>query len=193
MFDQLLNVAKRHLGQRAWPLGDDLDAVRSWLGPGERVEHYVRGYADDERLLWAATPRRLLLVERERFERDVREVSYAEVRGIEQRPGRLGPALALVTTRKTYVIDLENVTAAPDAAVQTFAAYVRERMSSSATRSRRGEDNESLASASPAQPAAIARTERVTALIRELAALRDAGVISEDEFQSEKRKLLVHG
>jgi hypothetical protein len=192
MFDQLLNVAKRHLGQHAWPLGDDLDALRSWLGPGERVEHYVRGYDDDERLLWAATPRRLLLVERERFERDVREVSYAEVRGIEQRPGRLGPALALVTTRKTYVIDLENDTAAPDAAVQSFAEYVRERMSASA-RVSRSEENASVTSASPAQPAAIARTERVTALIRELAALRDGGIISEDEFQSEKRKLLVHG
>jgi putative oligomerization/nucleic acid binding protein/PH (Pleckstrin Homology) domain-containing protein len=192
MFDQLLNVAKRHLGQRAWPLGDDLDALRSWLGPDERVEHFVRGYDDDERLLWAATPRRLLLVERERFDREVREVSYAEVRGIEQRAGRFGPALALVTTRKTYAIDLENVSAAPDAAVQSFAEYVRERMSASA-RVWRGEGNPSVTSASPAQPAAIARTERVTALIRELAALRDGGVISEDEFQSEKRKLLVHG
>ena len=192
MFDQLLNVAKRHLGQHAWPLGDDLDALRSWLGPGERVEHYVRGYADDERLLWAATPRRLLLVERERFERDVREVSYAEVRGIEQRPGRLGPALALVTTRKTYVIDLDNGTAAPNAAVQPFAEYVRERMSERGTVRRSGEGNGSVTSASSAQPAAIARTERVTALIRELAALRDAGVITEDEFQSEKRKLLIH-
>jgi hypothetical protein len=50
MFDQLLNVAKRHLGQRVWPLGDDLDALRSWLGPDERVEHLVRGYDDDAAL-----------------------------------------------------------------------------------------------------------------------------------------------
>jgi hypothetical protein len=77
--------------------------------------------------------------------------------------------------------------------VQPFAEYVRERMSASATLSRRGKGNASLTSASSAQPAAIAHTERVTALIRELAALRDGGVISEDEFQSGKRKLLVPG
>jgi hypothetical protein len=41
--------------------------------------------------------------------------------------------------------------------------------------------------------AALTRAERVSAAIRELAALREAGDLTNEEFEAEKRRLLAHG
>jgi hypothetical protein len=187
MLDDLLHVARRRLGQTGLALGDDLRALESRLVPDERIEQHVRGHDDDERLLWAATPRRLFLVERETFERDVREVAYGDVRLVERRPAGRGTALVLGTARKTYVMEgVDGMLA------DAFVAYVRARLAPPGTVYAAGSPARTM-EAPDGATAALIRAERVSAAIRELAALRQAGDLTSEEFEAEKRRLLALG
>ncbi|MBL0889118.1 MAG: hypothetical protein IBJ19_00760, partial [Gemmatimonadaceae bacterium] len=163
MFDDLLPGAKRRLGRAGLALGDDLHALESRLAPDERIEQHVRGHDDDERLLWAATPRRLFLVEREMFERDVRELAYGDVRLVERRPAPRGTALVLRTVRKTYVIE-----GVDDLHADAFIAYVRARLAPLEMVGAAGSLPRTMEARGGGTPA-LTRAERVSPAIRGLA------------------------
>jgi hypothetical protein len=117
----------------------------------------------------------------------VREIAYRDVRLVERRPAGRGTALVLGTARKSYVMDGVDVMRA-----DAFIAYVRARLAPAELVGTAGSPARTLQSPGD-DTAALARAERVSAAIRELAALRAAGDLTSEEYEAEKRRLLADG
>lgn len=123
MLEQLLDAVRRRMDRAGIALGDDLSALARRLGPEEPIDAHVRGRDEDETIVWAATSRRVLIVERELFERDVEAVWWRDAREVMVYPHGAVAMIALTTTRKVYHVD-----GVPLQDAEAFAAYAHARM-----------------------------------------------------------------
>lgn len=136
------------------------------LAPGETIIRMAQGRYEGKQGLVVATDSRVMFVESGMMRQRLEDFPYERISTIQSQTGMAFGKLVIHASGNKAVIDQ----IAPKALSDTLASDVRERL---------GE-----------KPAATAAADGPAERLRKLAELRDAGVISEDEFAVKKAKLL---
>lgn len=144
--------------------GKELLILAGALGEDEPIEAAVAGEFDDVKGLAVATPQRVLFVAGTIFKQKSESLVYEKISSVQAEARRL----VVYTSGNSAALDkIINANAA-----RVFADYVRARLN----------DGQKTAAPPPA--------DDIPAKLEQIARLRDQGILSEDEFQTQKAKLL---
>lgn len=152
--------------------GREIKELPKILWEGENVEAIVQGMYRNGLGILVATDRRLVFVDKGVVGVKVEDFPYDKISSIQYETGMLMGGITIFASGNRSEIDK-----VPKDRVRPFAEYVRAKISAPAL------------PASTAAPPVASGADVVTQL-KDLAALRDAGVLTEDEFATQKAKLL---
>lgn len=152
----------------------NLAAVAEHLDDGESVKHSCFGAFDIEMLgqdsraagVFVVTEKRAVLFGKKLFGYDMESFPLSKITAIEMSKGMLGKKITLKMSGNSAEMKMIN-DGDPDALVN----YIRENMGETTV---------------PTAPA-----EDIPAQIQKLAALKDQGILTEDEFTTKKAELLA--
>jgi len=184
----------------AQPLDErEQERVAAALAAGESVVAFIRGRTDGRRAVWVATGSRVARVGTSWFGR-TEATAYGEIQAIEAHEGAHGHTVRLMTARATH-----HLVAVNPAASEAFTAHLAgatglaprfvasiRRLREEAEAARRAEEaraREARLAAAAQSAVPRAPTDLVQALA-EAARLREAGTLSDEEFQRLKQRLL---
>ncbi|MDX2194551.1 MAG: SHOCT domain-containing protein [Gemmatimonadales bacterium] len=191
--------------------------VSATLATGETVHRWVRGRTDGKRTLWLATERRIVVLRVGGFFPRSSELAVADVRALEMQEGAHGHTVRLTTTTtrvsllavhppmsvafaehlkgaagiEPVLIPSRRATPGRDAQAEAYAAAEAERRARYEANRRAVFEATQAAVAAPAAPAAAAAGGDLLQRLKEAAALREAGVLTDDEFAALKARLLA--
>lgn len=154
----------------------NLEAVEEHLDQGETIKQSCYGFFETKMLgqdsgnngIFLVTEKRAMLFGKKLFGHDMESFPLSKITAIEMSKGMLGKKITLKMSGNSAEMKMIN-DGDPDALVN----YIRENM------------GETAAAPAPA-PA-----EDIPAQIQKLAALRDQGILTEEEFTSKKAELLA--
>ncbi len=153
----------------------NLEAIKEHLDEGETVLHYCSGLFEYKLLgqdsknngIFAATQSRAILFGKKMFGYDMESFPLSKISAIEMSKGMFGKKINLKMSGNTA-----QMTMISQGDPEGFVAYVRENMGEKAA------------------PAA-APADDIPTQIQKLAALKDQGILTEDEFAAKKAELLA--
>ena len=154
----------------------NLEAIKEHLDEGESVVQWCSGLFETEMLgqdtknsgIFAATQTRAILFGKKMFGYDMESFPLTKITAIEMSKGMIGKKINLKMSGNTAKMTMISQ-GDPDA----FVAYIRENMGEKA-----------------AAPAALAADD-IPTQIQKLASLKDAGILTEEEFSTKKAELLA--
>jgi PH (Pleckstrin Homology) domain-containing protein/putative oligomerization/nucleic acid binding protein len=153
----------------------ELRKLTELLGEGEEVLNLARGQYDGKTGLLFVTDRRVVFTEQGMMRSRLEDFPYERISSVQTETGAVfGKVTIFASGNKAKI---ERV--APKERVPEIGDYVRTRLESKA------------ATSEPASAAAAPAGGDVMDQLERLGKLRDAGVISEDEFTSKKAELLA--
>lgn len=174
--------------------------VAAALAAGEAILAFIRGRTDGRRAVWVATGSRVARVGTSWFGR-TEVTAYDEIRAIEAHEGAHGHTVRLVTARATH-----HLVAVHPPASEAFTAHLAgatgleprfvpsiRRLREEAEAARRAEQvraREARLAAAALQSAASGAPGDLVQALAEAARLREAGTLSDEEFQRLKQRLL---
>jgi hypothetical protein len=174
--DALAMLASQKLS-RARMVRRELRKLPSILGEGEQALNLARGEYDGKEGLLAVTDRRVLFLEEGMIRHRLEDFPYDKISSVQTKTGmRSGELTIFVSGNKATVKDVHPKQRAPE-----IGDYVRQRIASGPT--------QAPAAAAP-QAAPGTPTESPMEQLKKLAELRDAGIVSEEEFEAKKAELL---
>lgn len=146
------------------------------LVPGESIEEATTGMIKVRRMgtnterngTIAVTDRRLVLFTKKVGGYDMQDFAYAMIASVDHKRGMMGGNLTINAAG-----DQTHVSMVPKDDIETIAHAIREKVN-----------------ASRSGPAAVVAPLDPMDQLKKLAELRDAGVISSDEFDAKKKQLL---
>lgn len=150
----------------------DVRKLPQYLNGGETVLAMTRGYTASKYGLLVATDRRVLFVAEGMINHSFEDFPYDRISSVTSSRGLTRGKILIQTSGAARVI--EQV---PKGEAEAIAAVIRDRVEGM-TRER---------SESAAQPVA----GLLAAELRDLALLRDQGVLTSDEFEAQKKRLLA--
>ncbi len=151
------------MGQR------DLLPLCNTLGDDEIIEHVVPGDYEGGSGLLVATDQRVLFVDKRFLGQRVEMFAYDKIASIQVSSGMIHATITIMTSGNTAAIKK-----VPDVlAARRLTEYVRQRLTASKSAS-----------------APTASTPDIITQLERLAALRAQGILTEDEFQAQKQRLL---
>ena len=172
--DALAMLARQKLS-RARMVRRELRKLPSILGEGEQALNLARGEYDGKEGLLAVTDRRVIFLEEGMIRHRLEDFPYDKISSVQTKTGmRSGELTILVSGNKATVKDVHPKQRAPE-----IGDYVRQKIASG-----------SKPAAAAPQAAPSAPTESPMDQLKKLAELRDAGVVSEEEFEAKKAELL---
>jgi hypothetical protein len=138
MLETLKQTIRDGLNLGAHPLDEDerrtVDLV---LEPGEPIVAFARGCDGRDAMLLVATPRQLIVVERELIHGEIHAIPRSDLLRVRRLPGRWGTTLEILTARgKTYYAaavddaqgaEFESLITAPSNRSESRATLVRVR------------------------------------------------------------------
>jgi hypothetical protein len=143
----------------------DILGASKVLDAGESIEYAVQGKLGKTSGLLVATDRRVFFVNQGLIKTQAESFLYTKISSVQYKTGLLRSSIALIVDARTLIIDhVLN-----DFAVK-MADYLRERIE------RKDEPRAAL-------PDAVSQLER-------LAKLKEQGVLTDEEFQAQKKKIL---
>jgi len=146
------------------------------LGEQEDVLNLARGEYDGKEGLIVVTDRRVMFVEQGMIRSNLEDFPYDRVASVKSETGmRSGKLTIFVGGNKAELKDIH-----PKARVTEIGDYVRGRISA-------GSSSKTPTQATPTPVVADGPMEQ----LKKLGELRDAGVLSEDEFEAKKAELLT--
>ena len=153
----------------------NLEAIKEHLDEGETVLHYCNGLIETTMLgqdskqggIFAATQSRAILFGKKMFGYDMESFPMSKISAIEMSKGLIGKKINLKMSGNTA-----KMTMISQGDPEGFVAYIRENMGEKAA------------------PAA-APADDIPAQIQKLAALKEQGILTEDEFAAKKAELLA--
>jgi hypothetical protein len=147
--------------------------------PGEELVTAASGRYEDRNGLLAITDRRILFVDDGFVRKRVEEFHYNRVSSIQWKSGMLSSMLTIVTSgNKATIKDVM-----PKERAQEIAGYVSKRISGDITRPAAPAVAAPAPAEAPAGPSPIEQ-------LKQLGELRDAGVLTDGEFEAKKAELL---
>jgi len=154
--------------QQAQMASLDVLGASKVIEPGEIIEQAIQGKIDKTKGLLIATDRRLVFVNQGIIKTQSESFRYDKISSVQYETGFLHTTITmLIDSRKLKVEGVIN------AAGATFATYVRQRVDQGV------------------QPAPVAAASAdVVGQLERLADLRTKGILTDEEFQTQKRKLL---
>lgn len=172
-------------GMFKWARRRDLRRLPEMLGDGESVVALAQGnrspwwYAAGYWLI-VLTDRRILLMRQTGVREKLQDFAFDRIRSVESNSDRMGGKLAILIPEHRVVID----SIAPKAAAAEIADYIRARIDPPADDEPPGNagipaDDEPPGNSGPPEQ------------IKKLAELRDAGILTEEEFEAKKTDLLA--
>ena len=171
--DALAMLARQKLS-RARMVRRELRKLPSILGEGEQALNLARGEYDGKEGLLAVTDRRVIFLEEGMIRHRLEDFPYDKISSVQTKTGmRSGELTIFVGGNKATVKDVHPKQRAPE-----IGDYVRQRVASGPA---------PTPAAEAAQPPAA---ESPMDQLKKLADLRDAGVVSEEEFEAKKADLL---
>lgn len=142
------------------------------LWENELPEALATGMYGNHKGIVVATDRRAIFIDKGLISLTVEDFPYERISSIEYHTGMLLGSITIYTSGNKA--EIKQV---PKAEVRPFAEFLRARISAPTP------------VANVAQPVPAANSDRVTQLER-LASLKSQGILTEDEFEQEKRKVL---
>lgn len=115
MLDPTRELMRQGVVTPAGPLtARERAAVSVALPPHEGIEAFVRGYDDDEPVLWVVTPSGIVVLSPERIGFEPATLPWWAIRDVEMVTHRWGAALVLCASRHVYRLDGVPTTGARD-------------------------------------------------------------------------------
>jgi len=164
---------KRRLQEVGWTAQQTQMASLDALGAskvlemGEAIERAVQGKINKVKGLLLATDRRLVFVNQGLIKTQSESFRYDRISSVQYESGFMHTTISLLIDSRT--LKIEGII---NAAGASFADYVRQRVDQRT------------------QPAPAAAPVDVAGQLERLADLRERGILSDEEFQAQKRKLL---
>ena len=153
----------------------ELRKLPSILGEGEQALNLARGEYDGKEGLLAVTDRRVIFLEEGMIRHRLEDFPYDKISSVQTKTGmRSGELTIFVSGNKATVKDVHPKQRAPE-----IGDYVRQKIAFG-----------SKPAAAAPQAAPSAPTESPMDQLKKLAEPRDAGVVSEEEFEAKKAELL---
>ena len=157
----------------------NLNAVSSHLDAGENIiascfgayETKVMGQDSVRNGVFIATEKRIIFFSKKLFGYDLESFPLSKIAAIEMSKGMMGKSITLKMSGNESKMKWIN-----KGEPETLVNYVREHM------------GEHRNPSEPTQP--MAQVDDIPGQIQKLASLRDAGILTEEEFQSKKTELL---
>lgn len=157
----------------------DIRKLPEYLGSDEHVFAMAGGLTGGNNGLLVATDRRVLFVSEGVINHSFEDFPYDRITTVMTKRGMAFGKILITTAGVTRVIEQVNKGEA-----EAISAVIRERVDGT-TRERAYRPP-----LTPAAPPAVGPAKGIAAELRELAELRDSGILTEDEFAEQKRKLL---
>jgi hypothetical protein len=162
-------------GMIRWAVGKELAKLPSLLGEGEEVMNVAQGMYADKNGLVAVTNCRVMFVEEGLMRSRLEDFPYGRISSVQTSTGwTAGDLTIFASGNKTLITRVM-----PKERVNEVGDYVRSRISA-------GEQPAST----PVSPTAPAPPPDIYEHLRKLGELRDAGVLSQQEFDLKKAELL---
>jgi hypothetical protein len=161
-------------------VGKELKKLPALLLDGEEVLNLARGRYDRRQGLVVLTDRRILFVEEGVMRSRLEDFPYAKVSSVQSQTAVMSGKLQIFASGNKAVID--NVL--PKARAVEIADYVRHRIAEPAS-------GLATQAAGSSPPVAAVPQPDVTDQLMKLGELRDAGVLTTEEFESKKAELLA--
>lgn len=152
-------------------IGNVTKRLPSILQPDETIETALWGMWDGKHALAVATPRRVVLVTAQIFGSKVEDLDYSKVTSVQYKTGLTMGEVTFLASGNSITVDKVQ-----KANVQPFAEWVRDRIA--------------MGGKPPTPAAPTAAADDPADQLRKLAALRDDGIISAEDFEAKKRQLL---
>ncbi len=153
----------------------ELKKLPELLGESEDVVNLARGEYDGKEGLIVTTDRRIMFVEQGMIRSNLEDFPYDKVASVKSETGMRSGKLTIFTSgNKAELKDIH-----PKARVTEIGDYVRARISAGSS------NKQSEPTAAPAAP-----PDGPMEQLKKLGELRDAGVLSEAEFEAKKTELL---
>jgi hypothetical protein len=167
---QLKNIS----GSDTFMSSNDVKALPGILWENETIENAIRGFYNEGNGLLVATNNRLFFVNKGIFSLKVEDFPYDKITTIQYESGILLGKITIYTSGNKAVID--NTAKGPS---KTFSEWLRNRINNKST-------------TAPVQTISPAPSTESSAIdqIKKLAELKDAGVLTEEEFTAKKKQLL---
>jgi hypothetical protein len=156
----------------------EIKGLEDKLGEGEEVVTLAQGVYDKKKGLVAVTDRRVVFVEEGMIRKHLEDFPYDRISSVQTSTGMTNGKLTIFSAGNKAVI--EKVF--PKQRTTEIGDYVRARIADSSRQS---------ASATPAPSAPSAPSASPAERLRQLAELRDAGVITPEDFESQKARILA--
>jgi hypothetical protein len=172
---QKLDGTSRLLGRK------EIKELPSILWEDESVEKIVQGFYDGGVGVLVATNKRLVFVDKRMTGIRVEDFPYGSISTIQYKTGMLMGKITVFASGNKAEIDQVGKKECRD-----FSEYVRARVTAPT-------EHASVAAAAPADPAPAAQAEddhAHIAKIERLAALRDSGALTPEEFDAQKQRIL---
>jgi len=147
------------------------------LDPGEALVTACSGTYENHNGLLAVTDRRVLFVEEGMVRKKLEEFHYGRISSAQRSSGMLTATLTIITSGNKSTI--KNIV--PKVRADEIVTYISGRITGDIARSTASHVVEAEGGAVVDNP---------VAKIRQLAELRDAGVLSDEEFEAKKAELL---
>ena len=120
MLDPTRELMRQGVVTPAGPLtARERAAVSVALAPNEGIETFVRGYDDDEPVLWTVTRSGVVVLSPERIGFEPATLPWWAIRDVEMVTHRWGAALVVCASRHVYRLD-----GVPTAAARDFLRYL---------------------------------------------------------------------
>lgn len=120
MLDPTRELMRQGVVTPAGPLtARERAAVSVALAPNAGIETFVRGYDDDEPVLWVVTPASVVVLSPERIGFEPATLPWWGIRDVEMVTHRWGAALVLCANRHVYRLD-----GVPTAAARDFLRHL---------------------------------------------------------------------
>jgi len=169
---ELANLAEKKLSM-AFMVRREMKKLPSLLGEGEKVVNLARGEYDGKEGLVAITDRRIIFLEEGVLRHRLEDFPYDKVTSVQTETGiRSGKLTIFASGNKAVISDVHPKQRSPE-----IGEFVRTCISAGAPKPSDG------------PPGAAAET--VTDQLKKLGELRDAGVLTLQEFEAKKAELLA--
>jgi hypothetical protein len=169
------SIGNKYLGRK------ELKELPSILWENETPKHIVHGIYESGSGVLVATDLRLIFIDKGIFSLKVEDFPYDKITSIQYSTGILmGEIIIYASGNKAKITHIEKDLVRP------FADWVRNYINTGAN-----EDAETVeVTTEENKPSQIQRTELIIKQLKELAELKNQGILTEEEFQAQKAKIL---